>query len=95
MAKIVKMGKVQAEAMVAYGVPAGIQWSPEGITPNSYGCVGCGLVWSRKWQASSCEERSHVRAFAQHYGGYMLNGVHVGGKTYTRTALSRDEAICE
>ena len=95
MAKVVKMGKVNTEMMAPRftGAELNVHWVHEDINPNSYGCTGCGLVWSRKWQAESCEERGHVRQFEQRYGGIVENNIHKGYKAYTRYAVGRDKAI--
>ena len=95
MAKVVRMGKINTTMMAPRftGVELNVHWVHEDINPNSYGCTGCGLVWSRKWQAETCEEREHVRQFEQRYGGIVENNVHKGYKAYTRSAIGRDKAI--
>ena len=102
MAKVVRMGKVDTTMMAPRftGAELNVHWVHEDIKPNSYGCTGCGLVWSRKWQAESCEERGHVSEFEQRYGGrfeQMLGGPerHIGYTAYTRYAIGRDKAIRE
>jgi hypothetical protein len=60
---------------------------------HAWQCLGCGLVWEKRWHAESCETRKHVPSFAQHYysGGAVVNGVYTGRKsTYTRKALRRE-----
>jgi len=100
MSKVVRMGKVNTTMMSPRftGAELNVHWVHEDINPNSYGCTGCGLVWSRKWQAESCEERAHVRQFEQRYGGrveQMVGGQprHVDYTAYTRSAIGRDKAI--
>jgi len=95
MAKVVRMGKVDTTMMVPRftGVELNVHWISEDIKPNSYGCTACGLIWSRKWQAESCEGRGHVREFDQKYGGYVENNIHKGFKAYRRYAIGRDKGI--
>ena len=94
MSKVLRLDKVEAETMVPHftGEALEVHWVPEDITPNSYGCAGCGLVWSRRWQAETCEERGHVSQFDQRYGGRFENGVHKGFTAYTRYAIRRSKA---
>jgi len=66
------------------------------IDVEGYGwrCDGCGLVWTRKWHAETCESRSHASSFEQGPYGvtHTLNGVPQGPniRYYTRRAYRRD-----
>lgn len=59
------------------------------ITGFAWACDDCGLTWEKKWHAESCAQHGHNPSFEQHYGGYSENGVHKGGKSYTRQAITR------
>jgi len=89
MAAVRKLGKVQSGAMVPHVSGDSIWWEEERIEPHSYACLGCGNVWSRKWQAETCEDRGHVASFAQRYGGFVENGIHKGSVEYTRQRIDR------
>lgn len=59
------------------------------ITGFAWGCDSCGLIWEKKWHAESCSQHGHQPRFEQHYGGYVVNGQHRGGTSYTRHAIGR------
>lgn len=50
----------------------------------------CRLVWDKKHLAADCASRNHRASFQQYYGGYVENGVHKGGTSYTRAAIRRN-----
>ena len=65
-------------------------YSERAITKRAWRCLGCGRLWSRRYQAEDCESRGHVDSYVDtYYGrGYMLNGVFQGRVThYTRRCL--------
>lgn len=56
-------------------------------------CGGCGLVWTRRYQAEGCEARGHVPSYDDGPYGVraMVNNQLVGNlHWYTRRAVRRD-----
>ena len=68
----------------------GETWHSKDIEVSLTACSSCGLLWDRKWQAESCEERGHVESFPQHYGGYVENDEYKPSKTYIRKSYGRN-----
>jgi hypothetical protein len=91
MSSVRQLGKVEAEAMEMRfsGDSLSVSYVQADIKPFSYACLGCGLIWSRKWHAETCEERGHVATWEQCYGGLVENGEYRPAKTYTRRAIGR------
>jgi len=59
------------------------------ITGFAWACDSCGLIWEKKWHAEGCTGRGHLRSFEQRYGGYVENGIHRGGTSFTRQSIGR------
>jgi hypothetical protein len=60
------------------------------ITSRSYQCLGCGLVWAKRWHAETCEERRHVATWQQRYvTGPIVNGRPYAERFYPRYAIER------
>ena len=95
MSKVKNLGKTMSIKMepVIHNLGASVEWDEQSFEGHLWGCVGCGLVWDRKWHASDCEKRNHVVRWAQRYGGWVENGVHKGGRSYPRIARGRNKAI--
>jgi hypothetical protein len=56
-------------------------------------CDGCGLVWTRRYQAEGCEKRGHVSTYHDGPYGvrYYMNGKPIGDiHYYPRYAVRRD-----
>jgi len=95
MSKVRNLGKTTAETMepIVRNLSAAAEWRHSTFEGHLWGCVGCGLVWDRKWHATNCEDRKHVARWEQRYGGITENGVHKGGRTYPRIARGRRRDI--
>ena len=95
MSKVQNLGKTTSETMepIVRNLEAAAEWQLSTFEGHLWGCMGCGLVWDRKWHASDCEKRNHVVRWAQRYGGRVENGVHKGGRSYPRIARARNKAI--
>ena len=97
MSKIVKVGKVDSAMMEAVAVQGdSLIYAHRDIEATTYACTGCGLVWTRKWHAESCEEREHATRFPQHYG-WKANayGKYFPSQTFVRRAVARDRGLVE
>ena len=89
MSNIVKLNTVDSSMMEmrVSGHDMNVTYEEVHIQANTYACVGCGLVWDRKWYAETCEKRNHVSKWEQRYGGIFENNIHKNYRAYTRTAL--------
>ena len=91
MSAIRRLERIQAGSMELHIDLAGdAAYYVEGtINPHTYACLGCGLVWDRKWHAEQCEDRQHVTEWAQHYGGRTENNVYKPAQSWPRVARGR------
>jgi hypothetical protein len=53
----------------------------------------CGLVWTMKHDAQSCEARGHKDNYELVYGGRIVNGQHVNGTRYVIKAVRKEEPV--
>jgi hypothetical protein len=61
-------------------------------------CDGCGLLWTKRWHAETCESRGHKTMFKQ--GPYgctgVVNGVMQGNLTwYDRVSVGREGGMTD
>ena len=54
------------------------------ISVDQWGCVGCGLIWTRRLQAEYCENRKHVSSYVDRYPRDV---------TYTRASVGTIEGF--
>jgi hypothetical protein len=78
---------------IVRNLEAAAEWQLSTFEGHLWGCVGCGLVWDRRWHAEQCEDRNHVTRWEQKYGGRIgANGVQQWTR-YERVARGRNKAI--
>ena len=93
MSKITRMGLVRTTTMEPL---LDGDFREKTITKYSYRCDGlnCGLIWTRKHEASDCAARKHVVTFTQRYvTGPIINGIPRYERFYPRNAIGRNDAF--
>src|SRR5947209_6288837 len=62
------------------------------LTKRAWCCDGCGLVWTRRSQAESCESRGHVPQYVDtYYYQVVIEGhAQIVEQSYPRVALRRE-----
>ena len=68
-----KAFKTASSMMQDCGDGYGSAWIQKDIRTNLWMCEGCGLVWTRQWQAETCAD-----------GTYPIFNANGFGKTYDR-----------
>ena len=89
MSEIRRVAPTEATIMEPYLVGDGLEYRETTVKKWSWQCLGCGLLWSIKWHAESCERRDHAPRWEQMYCRGTENGQPINPRYYPRISLGR------